>query len=62
MYQQPAYVYGPPVLVVMIGKTRIKTQSDDDHCPEDDQQQPDDPLPSRLGKNELRDLGFLQSQ
>jgi hypothetical protein len=30
-------VYWPPVLVVVIGKTRVKTQHDDDHCPQNDQ-------------------------
>jgi hypothetical protein len=38
------YVYWSPMLVVVIGKTRVKTRSDDDRCPQDDQYQPDDPL------------------
>ena len=35
---------GRQLLVVVIGKTRVKTQHDDDDCPQNDQQQPDDPL------------------
>lgn len=29
--------YWPRELVVVIGKTRVKTQHDDDHCPQNDQ-------------------------
>ena len=31
------YFYWSPVLVVVIGKARVKTQNDDDHCPQNDQ-------------------------
>jgi hypothetical protein len=38
LYSSPVFcVYWPPVLVVMIGKTRVKTQHDDDDCPQNDQ-------------------------
>jgi hypothetical protein len=38
LYSSPVFcVYWPPVLVVVIGKTRVKTQHDDDHCPKNDQ-------------------------
>src|ERR1039457_1926841 len=38
LYSSPVFcVYWPPVLVVVIGKTRVKTQHDDDHCPQNDQ-------------------------
>ena len=39
MYTQPAYVlcFLAARLVVVIGKTRVKTQHDDDHCPQNDQ-------------------------
>ena len=37
-------LHWPPVLVVVIGKTRVKAQHDDDHCPQNDQKQPNDSL------------------